>query len=122
MTIGQLEAWLREGFIQTHKELTGRGPRDTYIRIFRNTIVFHMEDVLTPLENRLLSSTGAEAEIKELRVRVLELMMPQISESIKRKLNCEVIDSIISILPEYNLQYGMLILDKDLEKSHISVG
>ncbi|NLU51223.1 MAG: hypothetical protein GXX09_12660 [Syntrophomonadaceae bacterium] len=63
-----------------------------------------------------------EAEIKELRVRVLELMMPQISDSIKRKLNCEVIDSIISILPEYNLQYGMLILDKDLEKSHISVG
>lgn len=122
MTVGQFEAWLRESLIQIHKEITGRGPKDAYVRLFKKTIVFCLEDALTALEKQLLDSGWRKEEITRLRMDLLEVIMPQIQEKIREKVLVDILDATTIVLTEQQSQYGLIILDKDIEKIYNSVG
>lgn len=117
MTHGQVEAWLKEILVQIHKELTGRGPKDTYVRLFKRTVVFHLEDTFTPLENRLLDVAWGEDEIRQLRGQIFKSTLPILKHKIKDKLACEVLEAATIVLPGQHSQFGLLVLDQDLEKT-----
>lgn len=122
MTVGQFEAWLREGFIQIHKDATGRGPKDAYVRIFKNCIVFYLEDTLTALERQLLNSGWGQEEIGQVRKSLLKVIMPQLQKRIAEKIPVTIIDATTIVHTEQQIQYGLIILDKNIEKICTAVG
>lgn len=122
MTVGQFEAWLREGFIQIHKDATGRGPKDAYVRLFKNCIVFYLEDTLTALERQLLNSGWGQEEIGRVRMSLLKVIIPRLQERITEKFPVTIVDAATIVRTEQQVQYGLIILDKDIEKICAAVG
>jgi len=94
LTVGQFEAWMREALIKIHKDATGRGPQDAYVRLFKNCIVFCLEDTLTALERQLLNSGWGEEEIGQLRFNLLkEVIIPRVQEKITEKVPANILDA-----------------------------
>lgn len=117
MTVGQFEAWLREGLIQIHKDVTGRGPKDAYVRLFKKCIVFYLEDPLTALEQQLLHSGWGVDKIDQLRADLLEVMLPAFQEKITEKVTANIMDYMTKVVADQQAQFGLIILDQDIEKS-----
>ncbi len=122
MTVGQFEAWLREGLIQIHKDVTGRGPKDAYVRLFKKCIVFYLEDPLTALEQQLLHSGWGVDKIDQLRADLLEVMLPAFQEKITEKVTANIMDYMTKVVADQQAQFGLIILDQDIEKIYNSVG
>jgi len=120
LTVGQFEAWLREGLIKIHKDVTGRGPKDAYVRVFKKCIVFYLEDTLTVLERQLLHSGWGIEKIDQLRKRLFEVMLPLFQEKITEKVAVNILNAMTILLAED--QFGVIILDQDIEKIYNSVG
>jgi uncharacterized protein YbcI len=117
LTVGQFEAWMREALIKIHKDATGRGPQDAYVRLFKNCIVFCLEDTLTALERQLLNSGWGEEEIGQLRFNLLkEVIIPRVQEKITEKVPANILDAATIVRTEQQAQYGLFILDKNIEK------
>lgn len=121
VTVGQFEAWLKEGLIQIHKEATGRGPKEAHVRLFKKTIVFYLEETLTRLEQRLFDLGWGEKGINHIRTDLMEFIMPQIQEKIREKARVEILDTTTIVLPDQQAQYGLIILDRDIEKMYNNV-
>jgi len=117
MTIGQAEASFREAIIKAHKEVTGRGPKDVHVKIFRNMIVFDMEDIFTLLEDRLLGVSGGQENIIRLRNEMNKSLIPLLKEAVEEIVECKVEECVTRVFPHWKSQYGILILDKNIEKN-----
>lgn len=122
MTLGQFEACLREGLIQIHRDVTGRGPKDAYVRLFKKCIVFYLEAPLTVLERQLLYSGWGVEKLDKLRADLLEVMLPSFQEIITDKVAANIMSSMTKVDTNQQIQYGLIILDQDIEKMYTSVG
>ncbi len=120
--MGQFEAWLREGLIKVHKDFTGRGPKDAYVRVFRNCIVFILEDTLTALERQLLRSELGVEKIDQLRQDLFDAMLPLLKKRLTEKVAVDILRSMTLVIAEDNDQFGIIILDQDIEKILNTVG
>ena len=122
MTVGQFEAWLREGLIKIHKDVTGRGPKDAYVKVFKKCIVFYLEDPLTILERLLLRSGWGIEKIEQLRKDLFEAMLPPFKERITEKIAANVLNAVTVVNARDQDQFGVIILYQDIEKIYNSVG
>jgi uncharacterized protein YbcI len=108
--------------IQIHKDVTGRGPKDTYVRLFKRCIVFYLEDPLTALERQLLHSGWGVEKVDKLRADLLEMILPLFQEIIAEKVAVNIISSMTKVVADQQAQFGLIILDQDIEKIYTSVG
>jgi uncharacterized protein YbcI len=111
LTVGQFEAWLREGLIKLHKDVTGRGPKDAYVKVFKKCIVFYLEDPLTVLERQLLRSGWGIEKIEELRKDLFEAMLPPFKEKIAEKVTANILNAMTIVNAKDQDQFGIIVLD-----------
>jgi uncharacterized protein YbcI len=83
----------------------------------RTALFFCLEDTLTALERQLLNSGWGEEEIGQLRFNLLkEVIIPRVQEKITEKVPANILDAATIVRTEQQAQYGLFILDKNIEK------
>lgn len=66
-SLHQIEAEMKREITRFHKDLIGKGPGVTSVKVFENTILIRLQDALSPVELSILEMPEGNLRIKEIR-------------------------------------------------------
>ena len=104
---------MRRFFDEQMGELSGK----VTTQILHDTIVVRFNDVLPPAERQLVRTEEGAELMKEIKLRLLEEIIPYVKVMIKTLTNAEVIDIYSHISLATCQRIEVFTLNKDLEKT-----
>jgi len=115
MTLQRLEAELTRETTRIHKDVIGKGPSHTSVKIFENIVIIKLEDALSTFESSVLVVQEGEERIKELRTKLIDEYSHMLVELIARYEECTLVDTLSTVHVSKEEVYIFLILNDDLE-------
>jgi len=115
---GQTEAYIREQFVKILKKYVGRGPKDTIVRISEKFIIVEFKEVLTPFEKLLLKDKeDGHKQIQEMREKLFKYTAKDYVMILEELIGTKVLDIIFKINIDNNVEYGLIVFEKDIEEN-----
>lgn len=113
----RLEAELKREVTQIQKTTIGKGPKNTSISIFENTILIKMQDVLSTLECSLALIPGGEEKIMDFRKELFNVYSHKLVDLVAQYEECSLQNTLSTINIAKGEVYVLLILDRNLKAS-----
>ena len=110
-----MEAELKREITRIHKDIIGKGPGSTSIKIFENVVFVKLQDIFSPFEISLLEIPDGEKRLKEIRMELFESYGHELIEMFTNHVDCSLEDVLSNIDEKKGIAYILLILDKDVE-------
>ncbi|SHF90226.1 Uncharacterized protein YbcI [Caldanaerobius fijiensis DSM 17918] len=114
-TKGEFEARISDLMIKFQKEKVGRGAESARTFICHDMIIVRLERALTPIEKTLLQSEEGKKVIKELRVRLSEIVKPELEKLISSISEANVKSVHFDISTKTGEYIYVFIMDRILE-------
>ena len=116
MKKGQIEALLRNKFINIVKKYVGKGPQEVTIKIVKNFIVFEYIDILTPYEKHLLNVENGPQQVEDLRTSIAQVSHVDYTSIIEDLFDVEIVDFATKINLVKDMRIGLIAVSENIEE------
>jgi uncharacterized protein YbcI len=116
--LDQMEATLKREITGLYKITFGKGPDDTFIRIFGHVILIRLEGALSQLEESLMTSLAGEEIVRKIRDELIleqaSVYIPQVEKIVNAK-----VDKVNYLMSKNSeTMYLFLLCERSIEEDN----
>lgn len=116
ITLQRLGTELTRELTCLHKESIGKGPSNTSISIFENTILVKLQDVLSTFESSVSLIPDGEEKIKQMRAQLFAEYSHELLKVIQKYANCALQETVSTVDVRKKEVYLLMIFDRNFEE------
>ncbi len=112
-----IESMVSESISKFLNEQMGEYTEDVHTQVIGDAIIVRFKNVLFPAERQLVRTQEGIVLMKELKVKLMEGILPHLKVMIKTLTNAEVVEIYSDISLTNGARIEVFTLNKDLEKT-----